>query len=84
MKTTTLKAWGTTILFSLIISTTSNACILDSKSKTNTLAYASTDIHTTYESMSIAQLQKEVEEYSKNGNLSFALGQELIRRWTES
>lgn len=79
MKTTTLKAWGNTTLFLLIISITSNACIQD---KTNTLA--STDIHTTYESMTTTELQKEVEKHSKNGNLSFALGKELIKRWTKS
>ena len=84
MKATTLKAWGNTILFSFIISITSNACIQSNKSETTTLAYASTNIHTTYESMSTAQLQKEVEKHSENGNLSFALGQELIKRWTKS
>ena len=82
MKTTTLKAWGNTILFSFIISSTSSACIPDRQNKTNTFAYTATVIHTTYESMSTDQLQKEVEKYSKNGNLSFALGQELIKRWT--
>ncbi len=43
-----------------------------------------TEIHKTYQSMTIAELQKEVEKHSKKGNLSFALGQELIKRWTKS
>ncbi len=47
-------------------------------------ALDSTVIHTTYQSMTIEELQKEVEKDSENGNLSFALGQELIKRWTKS
>lgn len=43
-----------------------------------------TEIHKTYQSMTIAELQKEVEKHSKDGDLSFALGQELIKRWTKS
>ncbi len=43
-----------------------------------------TQIHKTYQSMTIIELQKEVEKHSKKGNLSFALGQELIKRWTKS
>lgn len=38
--------------------------------------------HTNYQSMTTAQLEKEVEMHSKMGTLSFALGQELIKRWT--
>ncbi len=47
-------------------------------------ALDSTVIQTTYQSMTTAELQKEVEKHSENGNLSFALGQELIKRWTKS
>ncbi len=50
----------------------------------NKNALNSTVIHTTYQSMTTAELQKEVEKHSENGNLSFALGQELIKRWTKS
>ena len=82
MKTTTLKAWGNTILFSLIITTMTNAGTQDKVDKVNALD--STAIYTTYQSMTTAQLQKEVEKHSENGNLSFALGQELIKRWTKS
>ena len=34
----------------------------------------------TYEHMSTAQLQKEVEKRSINGNLSFDMGLELLKR----
>ena len=51
-------------------------------SKENTLDC--TEIHKNYQSMTIAELQKEVEKHSENGNLSFLLGQELIKRWTKS
>lgn len=44
----------------------------------------SENIHTIYQSMTTEELQKEVEKYSEKGCLSFALGQELIKRWTKS
>ncbi len=36
----------------------------------------------TYKQMSTAQLQEEVERRSINGNLSFDMGLELIKRWS--
>ena len=36
----------------------------------------------TYKHMSTAQLQEEVERRSINGNLSFDMGLELIKRWS--
>jgi len=35
-----------------------------------------------YKSMTTAQLQIEVEKHSNNKSLSFILGRELIKRWT--
>lgn len=32
--------------------------------------------------MTTPQLEKEVEQYSRNGNLPFDMGIELIKRWT--
>ena len=43
-----------------------------------------TSIETIYQTMSTAQLQKEVERRSKNGEMSFEMGIELIKRWTNS
>jgi len=37
-----------------------------------------------YVNMSTSQLQEEVERRSINGDLSFDMGLELIRRWTNS
>jgi len=36
----------------------------------------------TYKHMSTAQLEEEVERRSINGNLSFDMGLELIKRWS--
>lgn len=36
------------------------------------------------ENMSTEQLQKEVERLSKRGEVSLALGIELMKRWTKS
>ena len=80
--TTTLNTFGKTILFSLIITATMNASTQNNMGIENALD--STAIQTTYQSMTTAQLQHEVEKHSKTGNLSFALGQELIKRWTKS
>lgn len=83
LKTKTLNSLGKTILFSLILTMIANANTQNNRN-INTPAYDSTVIHTTYQSMSTDELQKEVEKRSQNGNLSFALGQELIKRWTKS
>lgn len=82
MQTTTLNTLGKTILFSLIATTITNAQTPDNLSKENALD--STAIYTTYQSMTTEELQKAVEKHSENGNLSFALGKELIKRWTKS
>ena len=41
-------------------------------------------IKTIYQTMSTAQLQKEVERRSKNGEVNFEMGIELMKRWTNS
>ena len=67
------KLLGKIIVLSLITVTTTyasnkeNLCNLNDKS---------------YQSMSTAQLQEEVEKRSINGDLSFAMGLELMKRWT--
>jgi len=80
--TTTLNSLGKTILFSFILTTMINANTQNNMSKENALD--STVIKTTYQSMTTEELQKAVEKHSENGNLSFALGKELIKRWTKS
>ena len=41
-------------------------------------------VKTMYENMTTAQIQEAVEKHSMTGNLSFALGQELMKRWSNS
>jgi len=41
-------------------------------------------IDTIYQTMSTYQLQKEVERRSNNGEVTFDLGIELMKRWTNS
>ena len=43
-----------------------------------------TSIETIYTTMSTAQLQKEVERRSRNGEVTFAMGMELMKRWSKS
>lgn len=43
-----------------------------------------TSIKTIYTTMSTAQLQKEVERRSENGEVTFAMGMELMKRWSNS
>ena len=73
MQENSSKLLGKIIVLSLITVTTTyasnteNLCNLNDKS---------------YQSMTTAQLQEEVEKRSINGELSFAMGLELIKRWT--
>lgn len=41
-------------------------------------------METIYTTMSTIQLQKEVERRSKNGEVTFDMGMELIKRWSNS
>lgn len=43
-----------------------------------------TSIETIYETMSTEQLQQEIERRSTNGEVTFDMGIELIKRWTNS
>ena len=43
-----------------------------------------TSIDTIYQTMSTAQLQKEIERRSKNGEVTFAMGMELMKRWANA
>ena len=71
------------IIFSLFTVTMTHA---SNENNVNTLENKSnttmTDI--SYVTMTTAQLQEEVEKRSINGNLSFDMGMELIKRWSNS
>lgn len=41
-------------------------------------------LETIYTTMSTAQLQREVERRSSNGEVTFAMGLELMKRWSNS
>lgn len=84
MKTKILNEFGKTILFSFITTTMINAATQDNNENIKVSPYNTNVIRTTYQSMSTERLQKEVEKHSQNGNLSFAMGQELIKRWSKS
>ncbi len=43
-----------------------------------------TSIETIYQTMSTYQLQKEIERRSKDGEVTFDMGVELMKRWTNS
>ena len=77
-----VKTFANMIAFALIISTT-HASTQDSTKEVGSIPYDNLSVTTIYQNMSTDQLQEEVEKHSINGNLSFALGQELIKRWTK-
>ncbi len=55
-----------------------------SENSLSTIEYkANPTIDDPYQYVSTEQLQKEVEKRSINRNLSFAMGMELIKRWTK-
>lgn len=78
----TLKTVAQTIALSLITITMASA----DKPTNFSPAYKVelTSIETIYQTMSTAQLQKEIERRSKNGEITFDMGLELMKRWTNS
>ena len=76
MKTKTSRTLGSIATLSLFITTMINA------SNENSFSIIENKTDTTYQSMSTTQLQEEVEKRSINGTLSFDMGIELIKRWT--
>lgn len=81
--TRTSKLWAKTVLCLLMLTITTEANT-EKEKETKQASDTSLHIFTTYQSMSTEQLQKEVEAHSQKGNLSLALVQELIKRWTKS
>ena len=75
-----LKTLASIITLSIITTTMTQASIQDNI----TDSYSNDTVTTTYQSMTTAQLQIEVEKHSNNESLSFTLGKELIKRWTKS
>lgn len=77
-----IKTFASMIAFTLIISTT-HASTQGNITEVRSISHNNVSVTTIYQNMSTAQIQEEVEKHSNNGNLSFVLGQELIKRWTQ-
>jgi hypothetical protein len=82
MKEKTSKILGKIIILSLITVTMTYGSNKDNLNNLNDKSY--TTLEKSYQSMSTAQLQEEVEKRSISGDLSFDLGMELMNRWTKS
>jgi hypothetical protein len=82
MKEKTSKILGKIIILSLITVTMTYGSNKDNLNNLNDKSY--TTLEKSYQSMSTAQLQEEVEKRSISGDLSFNLGMELMNRWTKS
>ena len=80
MQAKTSRILGKIIVLSLITVTMTYGSNKDNLSSLNDKSY--TTLEKSYQSMSTAQLQEEVEKLSINGDLSFAMGLELMKRWT--
>ena len=81
MKTEISRTLGSIATLSFFTTTMINASNEDSFSTIENKA--NTTIQASYQTMSTAQLQEEVEKRSINGELSFEMGMELIERWTK-
>ena len=80
MKIKTSRILGKIIVLSLITVTTTYG---SNKENLNTLNdQPHTTLEQSYQSMTTAKLQEEVERRSINGDLSFTMGMELMKRWT--
>jgi hypothetical protein len=71
------------IAFTLIISATHASTQENITEERSISSHNNVSVTTIYQNMSTTQLQEEVEKHSNNGTLSFVLGQELIKRWTQ-
>ncbi len=78
------KTVASIITLSIIATTITQASIQDKFIEVGSTCCCDETAATIYQSMTTAQLQIEVEKHSHNENLSFALGKELIKRWTKS
>lgn len=78
-----VKTFESIIVFSLITSTTTYASAQENITDVKSVSENNVSVTTKYQTMSTAQLQEEVEKRSINGNLSFEMGMELIKRWTK-
>ena len=78
-----VKTFESIIVFSLITSTTTYAGAQENITDVKNVSENNVSVTTKYQTMSTAHLQKEVEKRSINGNLSFEMGMELIKRWTK-
>lgn len=70
------------IAYTLIISAT-HASTQKNIKEVRSISHNNVSVTTIYQNMSTTQLQEEVEKHSNTGTLSFVLGQELIKRWTQ-
>jgi hypothetical protein len=77
-----VKTFESIIVFSLITSTT-YASTQENITDVKSVSQNNISVTAKYQIMSTAQLQEEVEKRSINGNLSFEMGMELIKRWTK-
>lgn len=79
-----IKTLASIITLSIIAITTTQASIQDKLPEIASTSCCDETATTIYQSMTTAQLQTEVEKHSNNKSLSFTLGKELIKRWTQS
>ena len=77
-----IKTFTSMIAFTLVTSTT-HASTQENITEARSISNYNVSVTTIYQNMSTAQIQEEVEKHSNNGTLSFVLGQELIKRWTQ-
>ena len=72
------------ITLSLITITMTQASVQKNSIGVNTFTPTKINATLHYDKMSTEMIQLEVEKHSEIGNLPFALGQELIKRWSQS
>ena len=80
MRTKISRTLGSMVTLSLFITTMIQAS--NEKSFSTLENRSDTIIKKSYQAMSTTQLQDEVEKRTIKGNLSFDMGMELIKRWT--
>jgi len=77
-----LKTVAHMIVVPIIVTTMTMASTANDMIDAESITKSNINVKNDFQSMTTEQIQIEVEKHSNNGKLSFALGLELIKRWT--
>ena len=79
-----LKTVANIVVIPIIVTAMTQASTQNNMIDTESIHKNNIYVKNNFQSMTTEEIQIEVEKHSNNGKLSFDLGLELIKRWTDS